>query len=112
LQDPSTNEIRYIGKSIHPKRRYSSHLRDNRNFHKCNWIKSLLSRGFAPNMVILAIVEEKEWEKAEQYFISIYKSLGSRLTNMTEGGDGNKGYKLSEEARHKIGIAGRGRTPW
>jgi hypothetical protein len=46
---------KYIGKTINPKSRISSHIRDirNRTNHKTNWINKVISEGGEIEMVII-----------------------------------------------------------
>lgn len=92
LQDPITEEVRYVGKSINPKRRYRSHLWDKPKvkYYSYYWIQSLLKRGLKP---IMTIIDETEtnWEELERYWILQFKTWGYSLTNITEGGEGCTG---------------------
>lgn len=102
LMDPITNEIRYVGKAKNPKRRLKGHY-DNRDKYiskNLSWIKGLSNKGMKPILNCIDAVSEKEWEFWEQYYISLYKSWGFNLNNMTAGGDGMKeGYR---ETKNKI----------
>jgi hypothetical protein len=122
LCDPSTFEVRYIGKTINPYKRYYSHLSArslNRRIqtHKTHWLKSLLRQSLLPIQQILEICDERNWEQKESEWIAFYKSIGCNLTNGTPGGYGwfkcsgksRKGRKLSEEWRAKISKTLKGR---
>lgn len=135
LIDPFTDEVRYIGKTIYePEERLKGHIKESNkktnNTHKNNWINSLLIKNIKPNILILDIVKEKGWQFWEQWWIALFKSWGSNLTNHTDGGDGVKSrehqleiikkikYKLSlienpakrPEVRKKISEALKGRV--
>lgn len=92
LFDPITNQIRYIGitKSSLIKR-LKEHISDTKreNTKKSNWIKSVLRQKSYP------IIEELDTalslEKAcalEIFYISLFKTWGIPLTNLTDGGEG------------------------
>lgn len=101
LTDPTTNLIRYVGKTKSIKRRYAQHLSENSKTHKCNWIKSLKVKGIKPIIQIIDICDNKEdsiW--IEQYWISQFKTWGFNLTNLTEGGEGQYGRKLIFTQEH------------
>lgn len=49
----------------------------------------------------------KELNRLEIYYIGLYDSYKNGY-NSTIGGEGSRGFKLSEESRHKISIHGRG----
>lgn len=86
LTDPTTNKVRYVGKSVNPQRRYNEHINGcykSNNNHKDNWIKKLLSNDQPP---ILNIIEEStmdKWSDREKHWITIYNNL----TNSTLGGE-------------------------
>jgi hypothetical protein len=102
LEYPEGN-VRYIGKTIDPKRRLSGHLYPNVNEkggRKGNWIKSLKKKGVRPIMNIIDIVSRENANFWEIHYISLFKSFGFDLTNNTFGGDGQS--HMTEETRKKI----------
>jgi len=118
LIDPSTNELRYVGKSISPKTRLRKHISE-RNLHdtyKDRWLCKLHDNKLKPEIIILDIVDESEWVFWEQHYISYFKCLGCRLTNATLGGDqppSTKGRKHSEESKLKMSKSKIGKSiPW
>ena len=106
LDDPTGISPRiYIGMTFSPKARLSSHLVNTPKKHTFNgrWIKSMLARGVMPRMSILEVVPSGEnYQLAEQRWIATLKSEGVAVTNLTEGGEGNRGYKPSLEHRQKV----------
>jgi DNA-binding CsgD family transcriptional regulator len=52
---------------------------------------------------------QKELNEKEVYWISFYNSFKGNGYNMTAGGDGASGHKVSEETRYKISISSRNR---
>jgi hypothetical protein len=92
LQHPITNDVRYVGKSINPKRRYYSHLcnKDKIKTHIYNWIKSLKNNNLKP---IMTVIDETEnnWQELEKYWIEQFKQWGFNLCNTSNGGDGFSG---------------------
>lgn len=107
LCHPVTNEIRYIGKTTTPQKRYKEHCRSGGNTYCNKWVRSL--NPHKPVMVGLEIAVE-DWVEAEQFWIIYMKSLGARLTNLTVGGEGALGYVATEETRKKISNTTTGRT--
>lgn len=104
LSDPTTNKIRYVGKTTNPKRRLSQHIQDAK-YHKnsrrtINWIKSLISKNIKP---IMSIIEECEdnWQEREIYWISFYKKTCD-LCNHHSGGLGCLGRKLNSSEKERI----------
>jgi hypothetical protein len=100
LKNPITNEIRYVGKTINIKKRYSQHLVDKRQTHKRCWIDSLLKENIKPVIDILEICYEYNWEEREIYWINQYDNL----TNHKKGGNGNSDYVrvTAEETKKKL----------
>lgn len=112
LIDPTTNEIRYIGKSDAPERRFKEHVDRQAcpDSYKANWIKKLRSKNLMPGLKILAICEEGIWPSIECGAIAYARKLGMRLTNMAEGGLGNKGTTKTPAQKDKIRRVAIGRT--
>lgn len=112
LSDPKTQEIRYIGKANDVKERFKHHMCVNKkgqSISKC-WIKGLRSEGLKPIVDVIDEIPHKEWEFWEQYYISLYKSWGFRLTNMQIGGrSGQDGVKFSDETKEKMRLAQLGK---
>ena len=88
LIDPSSYDVRYIGKSSNIKLRIANHLCPSslkKNTHKNNWLKKLKIK---PIVKILCVCKIQNANKLEKAFITKYKNLGAKLTNGTIGGDG------------------------
>lgn len=115
LSDPTTGEIRYVGKTINIKRRFYQHtnkkIQQNSKTHVSNWLLSLLDKSNKP---IIEIIEtcEKAWEEREIYWIEYYKNLGCKLCNISEGGRGCSGYKRSEVQKSKQSLVMLGKNTW
>jgi group I intron endonuclease len=89
LTDPETEQMRYVGKSINLKKRFSQHLRRSpkRNHHCANWIKSLLKKNLQPKLDVIEEATEDNWKEREIYWIAFYRERYD-LTNISEGGTG------------------------
>ena len=112
LKDPITYEIKYIGKTKSSlDKRLRGHIdecllkKNPRKSYKINWIKGLLKQNLKPIIEELDSTELDNWEWLEQYWISQFKNWGFKLTNMTDGGDGNKNQIFSVESNEKRRIA-------
>jgi hypothetical protein len=108
LSDPRDNKVKYIG--ITSKKltvRLSGHCAETKaNTKKVNWIKSLKNIELKP--IITEIDCVSTYEEAlffEQYWISQFRSWGFALLNLTDGGEGAKGWVPSEDYRKKRSIA-------
>lgn len=108
LIDPCNGEVRYVGKTIRkPKHRLTEHNSGQCGAYTRNWIKSLQGIGESP---IMEVIDEvgKDWEFWEMHYISLYKSWGFKLTNISIGGDKSSlGYKHISEDLIKIGEASK-----
>lgn len=113
LLDPRSQEVRYVGKATHPRRRLSHHLSPralNLRTLRSSWLKQLLALGLRPELEILEVVPAGEWVAAERRWIAHYRGLGARLTNMTDGGEGME--NPPQETRDKLRAAALGHVPW
>lgn len=103
LADPTTGEIRYVGKAIDLAARFHGHFYENHQTsksHKANWIKSLKDRGLKPVMEVLEQTTDDDWQESERFWIESLRQLGFKLTNLTVGGDGIT--RMLPEVREKI----------
>lgn len=87
LQDPRTEQIRYIGKTGNLKSRLYFHLQcKDVNRHKVGWIQQLKTEGLKPAMLTLEETTEVDWPEREKYWIAHGRQEGWPLTNISEGG--------------------------
>lgn len=106
LSDPETNEIRYVGQSYKGTARAEHHWRHKhlreRHDYCHTWIRSLLKKGLLP---LVEIAEEldavEQLNDAEKFWISYFRFIGCRLTNMTDGGEGVKNPPLSVREKQR-----------
>jgi hypothetical protein len=89
LSDPITMEIKYVGQTNEPKRRFNDHISssinensDLYNTYKARWIRKIISNDLMP---IIKIVEEcenlEQSNLREKYHIDKFTNEGCRLTN-------------------------------
>lgn len=81
LKDPTTNEVRYIGKSDNPEARIYHHCATRIGSRKTKWIKSLIERGLRPELIILEECVRDSHRHAETAWIHFFLDLGCDLTN-------------------------------
>lgn len=83
---PVKGDVRYIGKTMSPKKRLRAHLAPNpRNTTPiAQWCRSLKKRGLTPNMRIIKYVSD--WDTEERYYIRHYREQGANLLNVADGG--------------------------
>ncbi len=127
LKDPNTLIIRYVGYSNNPRRRLWEHIRDAKKgikTHKSFWIKSLLDSKQSPLIEIVYNCEEYDDILIKEIeLIKELKDNNVRLTNLTNGGDGqrgnilkrnhpiinyNLGRKMSDETKKKLSESRKG----
>jgi hypothetical protein len=113
LIDPRTDELRYVGKAICMEKRLGKHLAaakaKGRKTKVASWIKNLLNESLRPEMLVIEITNLDGWVEAEQFNIAYFRSIGAKLLNATDGGEGLLGHRHSEETRRKIGDASKGK---
>lgn len=90
LRNPETDEVRYIGKTNNLKTRLRSHQKAASfgTLPVNRWVKKLQSVGMEPVLRIEKEVPESSWEDAEVELIAQHRSAGTRLLNVTNGGEG------------------------
>lgn len=93
LVDPRNSQIRYIGKCVNLRKRYSStftfELNTDKDTHKTLWIKSLFKEtGQYPILEIIRVVDSQYIVETEIFCINEYRRLGCDLTNTAKGGIG------------------------
>jgi predicted GIY-YIG superfamily endonuclease len=109
LSDPRTNEVRYVGKTCDPKRRFWDHIGNRDKTHNAKWVRALLKDGVRP---VLEVIEEfddhdERFEIAERFWISSLRFLGVNLTNQESGGMSGKTHSLA--SRMAISAKAKGR---
>jgi len=118
LVEPTTKELRYVGKSKNPKVRLRKHIseRFKHDSYKDRWIRKMVDSESRPELIIIDEVLKEEWQYWERHYIAYYRGLGVRLTNSTDGGDqppSTKGRKHTEESKRKMSEAKKGKAiPW
>lgn len=99
----------YIGQTLHPNKRFSAHKRayhDNSTFHFA--IKKYGFENFKYEILHTFNYRSKEEAKIllnfwEKFYIKECDSANKNVGyNLTQGGDGTVGYKLTAERRKKI----------
>lgn len=102
---PVAQQIRYVGKSDNPVRRFNSHIKSAKKneyeHHASRWLRTLLAKNLLPKLVYLEEVESN-WQEAECRWISHARLQGWPITNSTDGGDGAVG--LPEESLAKLSL--------
>lgn len=99
--------IRYVGITKNDVRvRLAGHLKDSRrrNTYRDKWIASL---GYPP---LVHVIEETDDTSREAFWISTLRSMGARLTNLTDGGEGISGYRHTDETKKIISQLHKGTT--
>lgn len=94
--------IRYVGITLNPQRRFGRHLRDRNTTHVSRWITKEIEIGNKPIFTVFQQVTEKTQNDAEVYWITYFKSIGCNLTNITKGGSATDRPPTTEETRTKL----------
>lgn len=115
VADFAPDIIRYVGRTKYadPSKRLSQHLHrpNSRKSYKNNWIVQTLEKGKVLAIVLEANLTFEESVEREIYWIAFYKNLGHKITNLTIGGEGTRGYKASEETKEKLRLSHLGNVP-
>jgi len=114
LIDPRDGHARYVGKTkLDIQKRLLGHLsdarRDRKNIARFIWIKRLVALSLLPEIDLLEIVDDCNWQEAEQFWIAFLRGSGCDLLNATAGGDGIHNHKHTEETRRKQSEAAKRR---
>jgi len=112
LVDPRDGQLRYVGKTKNKlAKRLNEHLVDPAHNYRTHWLSSLKAQNLVPNAVILQEFTEPEILcDAEIFWIAYFRKMGCPLTNLTDGGEGTMGRKVSIETRAKIGSSNKGKV--
>ncbi|RVN04655.1 GIY-YIG nuclease family protein [Sinorhizobium meliloti] len=105
-------DFRYIGITNNPKARLSLHLSraQKEGWKKSRWIGSVIDAGGTVLMGVIATgLTQDDAMAMEVRLIAEHRASGSRLMNLTDGGDGVKGQVQSAEARAKKSAAMKGK---
>ena len=95
---------KYVGKTKCFNARIKQHLNKDRFIYKSyfyNWLNKQLSEDKEYFIDILEEVNDLNWQEREKYWIKHIKENGYKLTNMTDGGDGNNNQVFTEESKEK-----------
>lgn len=114
LKDPILREIRYVGQTNSPGRRYSRHISNSiregsKEYHtyKSRWIRSLIGINQYP---LMEIIEEcfsyEESNSIEKNYIKECVTKGFRLTNSSSSDT----TEFSEETRKKMSESKKGKS--
>jgi hypothetical protein len=113
-----SGELRYVGRAIrYLSSRHAMHIKQSlsklfdgkfeRNNHFDCWLRKQLNDGYVPIPFVIEECTLGTIVDAEIHMIAYFRSLGCRLTNLTEGGGGIVGYKFSDETKMKMSLATR-----
>jgi group I intron endonuclease len=107
LTSPSNK--RYVGQTVTTvAKRVKQHCQPSSG---CKAIRDAIKKYKIENFKIETIIQcnNSELNDYEIHFIAHYDTFGKNGYNLTKGGDGNKGYKHTEESKRKISEAQKGK---
>ena len=115
LKDPISLDVKYVGRSVQPKKRYQQHIYSGRKHghknQKAAWICSLLDKELKPIMEIIETLYEYENKEIikdrEMELIAEYRKTCD-LKNSRDLVD--NGYEFSEKTRERMSKAQMGNT--
>lgn len=97
------------GKGIRPKRHLTLYKSYNNRFY--SKLYSIIKSGIEPIYITIKDnLSEEEAFKYEKYFIKLIGRIekGGTLTNLSDGGEGQSGFKFSEESKEKMSLSRKG----
>jgi len=106
LIDPRDKTPFYVGKGV--GQRCHFHVQEARYYAdrrspKLNKIRKILALGLMPEVIkIKENISDKQAIEFECFLIAKMRNLGVLLTNLTDGGDGAKGYKHTEQHKQQM----------
>lgn len=110
-----TNGKSYIGQTVYdsPQRRWNVHKNIfKQEKHQEYLYRAMRKHGFENfEFSIICTCKKEELSELECKYIKHYNTFGTEGYNMTSGGEGRRDFKLSEETKRKISLAGKGRVP-
>lgn len=103
------NQIRYVGITSCPKERFAAHLSSARRQSRLpvhSWIRNLIKKDQLPEMRLLARIHDDvdDWGSDERRWIALYRRLDLADLNVSDGGEGVRMARLSDEHRRKISL--------
>lgn len=117
LKDPRTDVVHYVGQTTRGASRRNevnkvSYLGDRKDHAVKAWVNGLRGDGLRPVFSALEFLNSKdELDAAERGWIRYGRSQGWPLLNLTDGGKGQLGRKISDETRQKLRDAIERRGP-
>ena len=108
LIDSPKSDYYYVGMTTNINKRFSKHKTDSRK--PKTFIQRWLNKHQKATITILdEYYNESECIFGEIWYIELFKSWGLKLMNLTEGGEGIKGYKHTTKAKNSISSANKGK---
>lgn len=106
ITEPDSCFIKYVGFTSRPLGdRVATHLSQaNRAalYPVSRWIRGLLLRGLKPDFKELEVGYGGDWAAREKFWIKLCRMINKDLKNMTDGGDGRPGYKVTDAMRENM----------
>ncbi len=105
-------EVRYIGQTTKPRHRFKTHIIGSKwsKDPSGKWIRKLLRNGLFPKMLIFESGKVKDILKREIFWIAYHREKGTRILNITGGGEGTLGHSVPDKTR-KI-LSRKARQNW
>lgn len=110
-------QVFYIGKTCRPKTRLNRHLgevRKGNHLYVYNKLRQVLDRKGGDKVGIFHILEdninENEIDNREMFYIKKFRDAGVKLTNLTNGGEGGKGFTADIHKRAALKRVGQKRS--
>lgn len=86
LDCPLSYQVRYVGKSKDPKKRFKTHLQAADTVTLRNWVDELKQQGLKPSICYLERVPQEKSSEAESRWINLLLEHGHNLINKSYRG--------------------------
>lgn len=91
LKCPLSGEVKYVGKTANPERRYKQHVKklDKQMTPKRKWLEMLFAKNLKP---IIEVIEKVDGDgrDREQFYVTKYKDTVLNIHNPEKGMKSNK----------------------
>jgi len=109
LFETGSGRVRYVGKtSRYLHQRHKQHIAEAVRRPRLpvgRWLRKQIEDGARLGIQLLENVQGADWQSREQFWIAKFRAEGADLLNLTDGGEGCHGLKVSAERRAAVSAA-------
>lgn len=106
ITEPESCFVKYVGFTSRPLGdRIAGHIAQAKRadlYPVSRWIRGLLLKGLTPEFKVLEEGYGGDWGAREKFWIKLCRFINKDLKNMTDGGEGTPGYKVTDAMRERM----------